>query len=64
MQGRYWACYCLRYLIMTGKTLPDNDVLEAIYNCFKLKIEYKKGSKSTDGWQASSNLPIIGAEEK
>ncbi len=53
MQGRYWACYCLRYLIRTGKALPSPEVDEAIQDCFKLKIEYE------NGWKDPSDMPIL-----
>jgi len=59
MQGRYWACYWLRYLIKTGKAIPGEDINEAIDNCFKQKIEYKEGNKPIDRWQAPSDLPIV-----
>ncbi len=53
MQGRYWACCCLRYLIKIGKALPSPEVDETIQECFNLTIEYK------DGWKDPSDMSII-----
>lgn len=54
MQGRVWACSCLRKTIRDDTALSKTEVHQAIFECFRMKIKHTR-----KGWEQPEDMPII-----